>query len=732
MEPLVNALNQVIKLEPRGPQFVNKSLMPLCNTVSKINDNKQDAINVIQQSLDDYLKIVSEYVGVFDTPVEMVTKYNEEWIKFKVITSILLIALPNLFFTPKAKNEKPNDQTVKSTIKNMCYTRWRTSLIEPLVKPLQTTAHKLLADYRNAALFDKVHLSNEISMVKSIVDSYCEIDPTLRNYYIDGWEVPFLANTIDYYTQITSDFISKESISSYLMFCNGILDLEDRLDSMILHKNSVEKHRKIVNDTIIIAYKSLLESALLEYVMGYKKEELKYIFRLFERIKNLEPLLELLTNNMEQVFSKVFQDLLQDHENQDKGVQLALPQKYCCSFLEKYNHFKSIIEDSFENNPQFVHAIEKTGRKILNNNAINTQDLETEPSAKNIIKYSNELLNNSKLTIQELTNQFDHLPGIILLFQLLGSKDVFCKGYKIMFCARLLKNVINKDAEMYMINELKSVHDLQFTQELSVMMNDINMSKEKYGVLSNFLTDINTTNITIDPVVITLSVWPLNQYDLNTPLNLPQELVALSDAFVTKYKAANEGRDVDWLHERSSGMVELKAKGKTYRITFNHFQLAVILCLSKKPAMSETSILQSVGMQSEWLTATLKSLIGIRIVQQNPTNKSYRLNPGFEAKMLALNAIPHFNRPVVENSVDPDIEENREMNTQASIVRIMKSRRVLGHAELCDEVIKQTSRFFPQKIERIKRQIEKLINGTEKYLERQDKNTYKYVTGADL
>ena len=53
-------------------------------------------------------------------------------------------------------------------------------------------------------------------------------------------------------------------------------------------------------------------------------------------------------------------------------------------------------------------------------------------------------------------------------------------------------------------------------------------------------------------------------------------------------------------------------------------------------------------------------------------------------------------------------------------MRVMKSRKVLDHATLCDAVLTQTSRFFPQTVDRVKRQIEKLINGQEQYLKRKD------------
>ena len=78
-------------------------------------------------------------------------------------------------------------------------------------------------------------------------------------------------------------------------------------------------------------------------------------------------------------------------------------------------------------------------------------------------------------------------------------------------------------------------------------------------------------------------------------------------------------------------------------------------------------------------------------------NKQCRINPSSKAPST-----------VQEVEVDPSLEGLQ-----------MKSRKV-----------KQTSRFFPQTIDRVKRQIEELINGQEQYLEGTDARTYRYVTGT--
>jgi len=67
---------------------------------------------------------------------------------------------------------------------------------------------------------------------------------------------------------------------------------------------------------------------------------------------------------------------------------------------------------------------------------------------------------------------------------------------------------------------------------------------------------------------------------------------------------------------------------------------------------------------------------------------------------------------------------DRQYETQAAIVRIMKSRKTMTHQGLVAEVIEQTRRRGAVEVGEIKKNIEKLIE--KDYIERED-SSYTYL-----
>jgi hypothetical protein len=71
------------------------------------------------------------------------------------------------------------------------------------------------------------------------------------------------------------------------------------------------------------------------------------------------------------------------------------------------------------------------------------------------------------------------------------------------------------------------------------------------------------------------------------------------------------------------------------------------------------------------------------------------------------------------------VDEDRRMYLQAAIVRIMKSRQVLPHIQLIQEIIDQANSRFSPSVIMIKKCIEQLLE--KQFIARQERDTYVYV-----
>jgi len=107
----------------------------------------------------------------------------------------------------------------------------------------------------------------------------------------------------------------------------------------------------------------------------------------------------------------------------------------------------------------------------------------------------------------------------------------------------------------------------------------------------------------------------------------------------------------------------------------------------------------------------------------------FSVNQEFESKSRRIN-VPNIVMRISEKEVeeiDKTLQEDRKHSIEATVVRIMKARKQMGHQQLVLEVSKQLMAHFKPDPKEIKRRIEDLI--TREYLERDDSqsNAYKYL-----
>ena len=137
------------------------------------------------------------------------------------------------------------------------------------------------------------------------------------------------------------------------------------------------------------------------------------------------------------------------------------------------------------------------------------------------------------------------------------------------------------------------------------------------------------------------------------------------------------------------------------------------------------------------LQRTLQSLACARfqVLRKTPKGKDvnkddvFSINSSFTHPKyrIKINQIQAKETKFENKETHQQVAADRQYETQAAIVRIMKGRKTISHAELVAEVLSQTKSRGALDPADIKKNIEKLI--TKEYMERDDeqKNVYHYV-----
>jgi cullin-4 len=111
------------------------------------------------------------------------------------------------------------------------------------------------------------------------------------------------------------------------------------------------------------------------------------------------------------------------------------------------------------------------------------------------------------------------------------------------------------------------------------------------------------------------------------------------------------------------------------------------------------------------------------------TNDVFSVNAEFTSSLfrIKINQIQLKETPQEQSDTHDAVKRDRQFEIQATIVRIMKSRKKIRHAELVAQVIEQTKNRGTLEMADIKKNIDKLMD--KEYMEREGgtRDVYNYV-----
>ncbi|KAF8842115.1 Cullin-domain-containing protein [Paxillus ammoniavirescens] len=331
------------------------------------------------------------------------------------------------------------------------------------------------------------------------------------------------------------------------------------------------------------------------------------------------------------------------------------------------------------------------------------------------------------------------LDKTITVFRYITEKDAFERYYKNHLAKRLLfGRSVSDDAERGMLAKLKIECGYQFTQKLEGMFNDMKISHETMQAYRDYLENTSPPELELSVTVTTSTFWPMSHSP--STCVLPELLTRACKSFEHFYLSRHSGRRLTWQPSLGNADVRVQFKSRKHDLNVSTFALVILLLfenIAGDEFLTYEELKSATLIPDAELQRHLQSLAcaKYKILKKHPPGRdidpsdSFSFNNDFACPMQKIKIGTVSAK--VENTEERKetrerIDEERQYQTEACIVRIMKDRKRMTHNDLINEVTRQLAMRFQPNPQDIKKRIETLID--REYLERcEDRKSYNYL-----
>jgi len=465
-----------------------------------------------------------------------------------------------------------------------------------------------------------------------------------------------------------------------------------------------------------------LHSECKPMVAGERRTDLSNLYRLLKPISGAQQVL------LDEVQSHIRTAGMQAIEGLGEKSD-SMHTEFVENMLSVHTKYRQLIQEVFQGDQGFVGALDKACTAVINHR----EPKVASKSPELLARYCDSLLKKSSKGISE-TEIDDRLGASITIFKYLDDKDVFQKFYSRSLGKRLIHmQSQSMDMEEAMINRLKQACGYEFTSKFHRMFTDILTAEDLNNKFTSFLDSSNTeVGLNYFIRVLQQGAWPLSNSGV-TPIAVPSQLEKTVQMFETFYGRQFSGRKLTWLHYLSNGDVKLGYTAKNYIINMTTTQMAVLLLFEQSDSLSFSELQETTKLPDDQFPRYVQSLLDAKLLLINNdslnSDSVISLNLKYSNKRTKFRIAGTVQKETQQEveATHHAVEEDRKMYLQAAIVRIMKSRKLLKHNALIQEVLGQSKARFAPTISIIKKCIEMLID--KQYIERSANNSdeYSYV-----
>lgn len=234
------------------------------------------------------------------------------------------------------------------------------------------------------------------------------------------------------------------------------------------------------------------------------------------------------------------------------------------------------------------------------------------------------------------------------------------------------------------------------------MFKDMDVARDEmaaYNSMQKQLDREQRPSMDLNVSVLSAASWPTYP---DVPVQVPPSILSALNSFEKFYHNKHNGRKLTWKHQLAHCQLIARFPKGNKELVVSSFQAIVLLLFNdaEGDTLSYKEIQEQTGLSDPELKRTLQSLAcaKYRVLLKKPKGKEVDSTDEFswhshftDAKMrIKINQVQLKETKEENKTTHERVAADRHFETQAAIVRIMKSRKTITHAELIAEVIEAT------------------------------------------
>jgi len=553
-------------------------------------------------------------------------------------------------------------------------------------------------------------------------------------------EEPLLQATKDYYNVESRKWLTQMSIPEYLAKVEDVFENEmERVNNMLHAETSRPTITAVLRQSLLQDH---LPTVIEDNVSGLNvilaeldnSDDLSRLYRLY---KDVDGCVNGIAKEFQNHVGSLGFAAVERAQSEEKANQKNLT--LITKIIELHERFHNICTGPFERDRILIKALQTSFENFIN---------ATHYVTRYLAKYTHQfMMKGGSSEGLESSEKSDVMKHIQKIYGYIRDKDVFEREFQLYLAARLLSNKSSSNAmEAEMIGLLKAQSGYFWAEKLEQMFKDISMSKD---IMKDFRKSLVNQgyelSFDLQMNICEHGKWPesFNQTVMKQ-ISPPAPIADVWDHFKRYYVNKNTGRKVVARWDKGGGqvMVLFNAKKNIRKLLIcqSTYQLLILLHFNnqntKGKRMWKYSELRDIlNIPEDDLQACLIPLVNpnVGVLQKRPMNRSFkdgdilRINPGIKHPNKRISVpIPRKKKKTEDpDKLPKEIVNQRRIQTDAAIVRIMKARRDSLQTALIAEVVLQLSAQFTPETKSIRRRIEALIE--QEYLER-DEDERNFLT----